>query len=88
MGKQHRKVIKRRRRKDYLKRKKELEKTNQVLSKKADKPAPKKAAKKAAKKVAKKAAKKVAKKVAAEAPKEAEEAKVEKTAAPEEEKGE
>ena len=68
MGQQHRKVIKRRRRKQYLKRKKELARTNEVLSKKsgksdsAEKPVAKKAAKKAAKKSAAKVAKKATKK--------------------------
>lgn len=62
MGKQHSKIIKRSRRKQYLKRKKEQVKAT-IVQKKSE-PA-KTAAKKAVKKVAKKAAtKKVAKKVA------------------------
>ena len=57
MGKQHNKVIKRRRRKLYLKRKTELEKQNAVRQKKTAKPAVEKKeeaapAKKAAKKTA------------------------------------
>lgn len=67
MGKQHNKIIKRSRRKQYLKRKKEQVQAT-IAQKKSDpaKKAVKKAAKKAAtKKVAKKAAKKTAaKKVA------------------------
>jgi len=59
MGKQHNKIIKRRRRKNYLKRKAELEKQSAVLNKKAPKAATKKeAAKKAPAKKA--AAKKTA----------------------------
>ena len=70
MGQQHRKVIKRSRRKDYLKRKKEQAKMNGVVKKR---PAVKKDAKEApAKKAAKKATKKVAtKKVAKKAAKKA-----------------
>ena len=70
MGKQHNKVIKRSRRKQYLKRKKEQVKAT-ILAGKSSKPAKKvakKAAKKAAvKKVAKKAVKKAATKVAKKA---------------------
>lgn len=75
MGKQHNKVIKRSRRKQYLKRKREQVKASIVLKpatakKAAKKTAAKKTAKKAAKKVAKKAAKKtVAKKTAKKAAK-------------------
>lgn len=71
MGQQSNKVIKRRRRTDYLKRKQEQAKLGGLVKKSpvkkaaADKPAPaKKAAKKTAKKAAKKApAKKAAKKI-------------------------
>ncbi len=56
MGKQHNKIIKRRRRKNYLKRKTELQKQNAVRNKVAKPAAAAEAApeKKAAKKVAKK----------------------------------
>lgn len=65
MGQQLRTNTKRRRRKDYLKRKKEQAKNSAAVKKSAPKAAKAETApaKKAAKKVAKKAAKKVAKKV-------------------------
>ncbi|MDB4411199.1 hypothetical protein N9143_01370 [bacterium] len=63
MGQQLRTNTKRRRRKDYLKRKKEQAKNSAAVKKSAPK-AEKAPAKKAAKKVAKKTAKKVAKKAA------------------------
>ncbi|BCX50249.1 hypothetical protein HAHE_41570 [Haloferula helveola] len=67
MGQQHRKVIKRRRRKEYLKRKEANAKLGGLAKKSVAKKeaAP---AKKAAKKTAKKAAKKTAKKAAKKAP--------------------
>lgn len=64
MGQQLRTKTKRRRRADYIKRKKEQARTSAAVKKSSPKPAKKAPAKKApAKKAAKKAAKKVAKKV-------------------------
>jgi len=67
MGKQHNKIIKRRRRKVYLKRKAELEKQNAVRQKKIAKPAAEKAPAQPVKKAP--AKKTPAKKVSEETPK-------------------